>query len=275
MNPVRRLLSEYSGLAQTLSPWNFACLLKETALNAPSIIRTRTLTALDAAMSRDMVIRFGDSRLVVPIRRMDQILAALRDNPSFGNVREMYARDCYLRHLNLTPPLRAVLDLGANRGMFSLLALVHFRAEIAVGVEPVLLYDQVFQLLMKANHRPMQSGPRYGKLIGSPSTECSEGGKYVSISSIMREQSIERFNLVKIDIEGGEKDLFSEPDWLSSVDNVTMELHPQFVGDLSLIPAALEKHGFTYRLMDQEGGTAGIDSAMFLVASCSGGVSQK
>jgi FkbM family methyltransferase len=222
---------------------------------------------LDAKMGRDMTVRFGNSSLSVPLRQMDQILAAHMDSPSFGSVREIYARNCYLKHLRLKKPLRAVLDLGANRGMFSLLALVHLNAEVVVGVEPNTLYEPVVQLLMEANECAIGRIPRYTKLISSQSTERADRDRYVSIPTIIREQSIERFSLVKIDIEGAERDLFSEPDWLSTVDNLTMELHPQFAGDLSLIPEALQRYGFSYRLSDQEGGPADIESATFLVAS--------
>ena len=169
---------------------------------------------------------------------MDQILAAHRDSPSFGTVREIFARDCYLKHLRLKGPLRAVLDLGANRGMISLLALVHLGAGVVVGVEPNPMYESVFQLLVEANHCAIRRTVRYTKLIGNPSAELRDGDRSVSIPTIIREQSIDRFSLVKVDIEGGEKDLFAEPDWLRSVDNLTMELHPHFAGDLSLIAAA-------------------------------------
>lgn len=267
MNPARRLLSEYSDLARTLYPQEFALLLKETVLNAPSLLRTKKLTTLDAAMSKDMTVRFGHSRVAVPLRQMDRILSARRDNPSFGNVREMYARNCYLKHLPLEAPVRAVLDLGANRGMFSLLALVHLGAEVAVGVEPQPCYEQIFQLLLDVNQCSTRRAPRYLKFIGSPSSEQADRDKYVSIATIMREQSIDQFDLVKMDIEGGEKDVFGEPEWLRNVDHLTMELHPQFVADLSLIPAALDTYGFTYKLIDQEGNIAGIQAAMFLVAS--------
>jgi hypothetical protein len=217
-----------------------------------------------------MTVRLGDSRLVVPLADMDRVLAERNDNPTFGNVREIYARNCYLQHLRLKEPLRAVLDLGANRGIFSLLALVALNAEIVVGVEPIPLYLSVFKLMIDANHCNPDRAPRYTKFIASPSGEQQDPDHCVSIQTILQEQKIDRFNLVKIDIEGHEKTLFSEPEWLDRVDNITMELHPQFAGDLSLIPRALERFGFAYSIRDQAGKPALIDSAMFLCASRNG-----
>jgi hypothetical protein len=270
MNVAKRLFAEYSELAKVLGPGDFLSLVRATILNAPNILRTRKLTALDAAMSRNMTVRFGNSRLVVPLADIDRALAERNDNPTFGNVREIYARNCYMQHLRLKGPQRAVLDLGANRGIFSLLALVALNAEIVVGVEPTQHYLSVFKLLLEANHRDPDRAPRYTKFIASPSGERQDPDHCVSIQTIFREQNVDRFNLVKIDIEGHEKTVFSEPEWLDRVDNITMELHPQVVGDLSLIPRALERYGFEYSLTDQAGKPANIDSATFLFASRTG-----
>jgi hypothetical protein len=56
----------------------------------------------------------------------------------------------------------------------------------------------------------------------------------------------------------------------ANVDNLSMELHPQLAGDLSITPDALRRYGFDYVLTDQEGKPVGIDSGTFLFASCIG-----
>lgn len=265
MNRVSQFLGEYTDLSRTLYPKDFLSVLMKTAVQFPTILRCKNLSPLDSAMSRDMEVRVGHSRLAIPIRQIDRML--MDDSPTFGTVREMYARNCYLKHLSLAPPLKAVLDLGANRGMFSLLALIDLGAEVVVGVEPATDYDPVFKLLLESNNCSMRRAPRYLKLVASESTERAAPEQYVSIPTIMREQSITRFDLVKMDIEGGEKDVFAEPQWLAAIDHLTMELHPQHVGDLSSIPAALERYGFEYRLMGRHGEPANIESALFAVAS--------
>jgi Methyltransferase FkbM domain len=261
---------EYSALSRVLEPRDLFALAKATVLQGPAILRTRKLTALDTAMSRNMTVHIGKARMALPLADIDRILAERKDNPTFGNVRELYARNCYLQHLQLKMPPRAVLDLGANRGMFSLLALLALKAEIAVGVEPTEIYGTINDLLLEANGCSLQRGPRYKKFISSPSIEREDPSRNISIQTILREQKIDRFNLVKMDIEGHEKNIFSEPEWLASVDNITMELHPHFVGDLSLIPQALDRYGFAYRAFDQDGNATDVQSAMFLCASCTG-----
>lgn len=269
MNAAVRLMTEYGALSRVLARRDMASVLAASIANVPSILRGGKLTALDAAMSRNLTICFDGAPLVLPLADVDRLLATRKDNPTFGNLREMYARNCYLRRLKLKKPVRAVLDLGANRGLFSLLALVALNSEIAVGVEPTLEYDAVFQLLLEANGCDPGRAPRYRRFVSSPAIEREAPVENISIQTILGEQRIDRFNLVKMDIEGHEAAVFSEPEWLASVDSLCMELHPGMC-DVSQIPRALEQYGFEYALTDQHGELAGAREATFLYASSTG-----
>jgi hypothetical protein len=224
-------------------------------------------------MSRNMTVYFGKVRIVLPLADIDHQLRLRNDNPTFGNVRELYARNCYLYKLHLNKPQRTVLDLGANRGMFSRLALLTLESELVVGVEPTLHYSTIFERLLEANHCDPRRAPRYARFISSPSVERNDPSQNVSIQTILREHNIDRIDLVKMDIEGHEKGVFDEPEWLAYVDNLSMELHPQLAGDLSIIPEALSRYGFDCAITDQEGNPAGINSGTFLFASCIGALS--
>lgn len=267
---VRRIVSEYAALGRVLEPSDLLALGVATMTHAPGILRTRKLTQLDAAMRRNITVKFGDSTIALPIKDIDRLLEGKGDNPTFGNVREIYARNCYLDQLKVKRPARAVLDAGANRGMFSILALAHLGTEIVVGVEPISSYIPVLELLLGANGVAPERAPRYQRFLTNPTVEKKDPEKNISIQTILREQKIDRFQLVKIDIEGFEKDIFVEPEWLAQVDTICMELHPHFAGDLSMIPRALTEYGFQYRLTDQEGKPSDIAHAMFLQASCTG-----
>jgi hypothetical protein len=269
-HPVTRFLAEYGALSHVLEGRDLLALAKATVKQSSAILKTKKLTALDAEMSRNMTIYFGKVPIVMPLADIDSILALHDDNPTFGNVREIYARNCYFDHLRLTPPLHTVLDLGANRGMFSILALIALDSQITIGVEPVEVYEPIHRLLLEVNGCDLCRGPRYKRFISSPSIEQQDPDRNVSIKTILREQKIDHLNLVKIDIEGHEEGLFSEPEWLAQVDNITMELHPQFVNDLSLIPRALEQYGFSWLAFNQAGDQTPVQSAMFLYASRTG-----
>jgi len=270
MNKLERVLAEYRGMAHVLKGGDYLAVLSATAMNASKILKTGTLSSVDAAMSRNMTISYRKRNLYIPLADIDHILEEHRDNPTFGNVREIFARDCYLWRLRLDTPQSRVLDLGANRGIFSILALVVLQSELVVGVEPLPVYLPVFEQLLKANNCNPLRAPRYTRFVSNPSNERRDPDHNVSIQTILREQNVPRFNLVKMDIEGHEKELFREPEWLANVDSLTMELHPQLAGDLSLIPEALERYGFEFAIMDQAGQPAGINFAVFLVGSTKG-----
>jgi hypothetical protein len=90
------------------------------------------------------------------------------------------------------------------------------------------------------------------------------------MQTICKQQGLERIGMVKIDIEGYEKEIFQEPEWLAVVDNIAMEVHPQMVPDLSVIPEALQACGFQYATIDPAGKACDLDSAMYLFASRTG-----
>ena len=202
MNSAIRLVREFAALGRILAPGDMLALGWKTLVNSPSILGTRRLTSLDAAMARNLTVHYRNSRLFFPLRDIDNLLAAHNDNPTFGNVREIYGHDVYMRQLNLASPIGSVLDLGANRGMFSLMGLVTFGASLVVCVEPRTSYDPVMRLLVDANQIKPERVVRYGRFITSPTEERKDPEKNVSIETICKEQAVECFGLVKIDIEG-------------------------------------------------------------------------
>jgi len=273
IGPVARLLRECRSIRRVLSAGDFRSLVAYVVRNAPEIVRTRKLSSVDISMIRNLAIRYHDRRFLLPLADIDALLAPHHDNPTFGNLREMYANDSYLRSFRLKLPVATVLDLGANRGLFSLIAVMALDAKIVVGVKPLEFYEPIMRLLLDANGCAPSRVIRYNKFIGSPLTEQRNPGEYISIESIREQQRIARFGLVKMDIEGGELDIFGDPAWLSHVDNLTMELH-HFAGNLDMIPHALERYGFPYVATDQFGQACQFKDAMFLYASCAGALDE-
>lgn len=266
---IGRLIRECRSLRSVLSASDFRSFIAYAIINAPRVVATRKLLSVDISMSRNLAIRYHDRRFLLPLANIDALLAPHHDNPTFGNLREMYANDSYLRLFDLKLPVRVVLDLGANRGLFSLIALLALDAEIVVGVEPLEYYEPVMRLLLDVNECAPRRVIRYNKFIASPLTEQRNPTRYISIDRIRQQQKIARFGLVKMDIEGGERDIFGDPGWLLHVDNVAMEIH-HFAGSLDMIPKALERYGFRYVATDQFGQACHFKDAMFLYASCTG-----
>jgi FkbM family methyltransferase len=266
---IVRFLKEYRALREVLSAGDRRAFFAHTVRNGLQILRTKTLSKVDAGMSRDLEVHYHDRHFILPLANIDAILAPYSDNPTFGNLREMVANDCYLRLFRLPLPIQVVLDLGANRGLFSLIALMALDAEVVMAVEPLAFYEPIMRLLLEVNGCGESRMIRYNKFIASSSSERHNPSKYISINAIREQQQIARFGIVKMDIEGGELDIFREPDWLSHVDNVTMELH-HFAGDLQIIPLALKEYGFQTVVTDQFGEACHFGKATFLYASCTG-----
>ena len=145
-------------------------------------------------------------------------------------------------------------------------------ADRAIGVEPQHKYERVLELLLRVNAMGSDRAPRYTRFVSSQSLEASDPSRNVSVETIRKQHGIDRFGFVKIDVEGGEIDLFLETEWLAYVDNLAMEVHPN-AGDLSLIPVALERYGFTFLCVNQAGERCNVNEGNFVYASIDGSLS--
>jgi FkbM family methyltransferase len=59
--------------------------------------------------------------------------------------------------------------------------------------------------------------------------ELADSVRAITIGDIIREHGLDRIDLLKVDIEGAEKELFGEPGpWLDQVDAICIELHDWF-----------------------------------------------
>jgi FkbM family methyltransferase len=68
----------------------------------------------------------------------------------------------------------------------------------------------------------------------------------ITVDTIGEKAAVTRFALIKIDIEGGEQELFDRPgDWLTRTDAIIIEFHPTMV-DYPRLTKFLSSNGFTY-----------------------------
>jgi FkbM family methyltransferase len=59
--------------------------------------------------------------------------------------------------------------------------------------------------------------------------EPADSVRAITVGDIIRDHGLDRIDLLKVDIEGAEKELFSEPgQWLDQVDAICIELHDWF-----------------------------------------------
>jgi FkbM family methyltransferase len=185
--------------------------------------------------------------------------------------REIYCRNVYLR-TGITIPVGAwVVDLGANCGLFTTWAAVAGAKVVAVeaqhGFAPLI--EKLAQHNGVAKRVSVEtavasgmtnSGSHLGLIADDAQwAATSHGGAVrpceVSMPELIAKYQIGRIGLLKMDIEGGEFAVLGADenlDWLDRVDQLTLEIHPEF-GDAPELIDRLVRHGFSVDLRDNLG----------------------
>lgn len=138
---------------------------------------------------------------------------------------------------------KVVIDVGANIGLASAYLATRFPDARIFAIEPEA---ENFRLLQK-NVRPYKNVQPIRAALWSSDTrveliDTGEGSwafqvkespngavPAITISTVLKEYSISSADVVKIDIEGAEREVFSgKPDWISKVGLLMIELHDRF-----------------------------------------------
>jgi FkbM family methyltransferase len=156
---------------------------------------------------------------------------------------ELFREDVYAAAVQAAQPIRTMIDLGANIGLASLYVLGRSPAARIVALEPdqdnyrllvgnVRAYPQVqaWAAAAAAADGPVRflAAPDHVSAgavthTGDPNARVVEG---LSMATILERAGFSLVDLLKIDIEGGETELFKEPlDWLSRVRVLAIEFH--------------------------------------------------
>jgi FkbM family methyltransferase len=198
----------------------------------------------------------------------------------------MYCRNVYLR-TGLTMPVDGwVVDLGANRGLFSVWAALTGAEVIAVEAQ----YGFGAEIRRLATHNRVAEHVHIEtSIVGGTSVSGASVGVVAddyrwattshgaptrpadtSVPQLMAEYRIQRIGLLKIDIEGGEFAVLSEQEdlgWLRHVDQVVLEIHGDF-GDPATLVDRLRVSGFSVDLHDNDGSQVTASSADLNYAYC-------
>lgn len=175
------------------------------------------------------------------------------------SMREVLLDECYRFPGNIQPEV--VLDLGGNIGLTSLWLAVHFQVRKIVVVEPFaenvrLARKNLSQTAAEVVFLEAAAGSvdGYANFLasvdsnrGSVSFDAAGRTRVVSMPTLFRESGISaKIDLLKVDIEGGEAELFSRNlEWLESVQNMIVEFHPDLV-DVAPIIDAICSQGFSH-----------------------------
>jgi FkbM family methyltransferase len=175
---------------------------------------------------------------------------------------EVLKDECYFVPEALCPAegVRTVVDCGANVGLASLYFAGRYPEARVFAIEP---HPDNFDIL----RRNVASQPR---IVPVRACVCAEEGRSVfigtdrpawgnrinydgsgartrglSLNSLCREHGLTTIDLLKIDIEGAERELFSRPGFLDRTRFVIIELHDDY--DLECFRRDAEPFGLTVR----------------------------
>jgi len=203
-----------------------------------------------------------------------------------AGAREMYCRNVYLRTGFVMPRTGWVLDLGANRGLFSIWAALAGAQAVAVeaqqGFGPEIrglavhngVGDRVHVEIALAGGTTT-AGATVGVVADDKRWAATSHGAPqrpagVSVPQLMSAYQIGRIGLLKVDIEGGEFAVFGGDEdlrWLDQVDQIVLEVHPSF-GDAAALVGRLGQHGFAVDLRDNAGSQVTATSDRVEYAYC-------
>jgi len=181
---------------------------------------------------------------------------------AFSGIREIYVRDVYLRDgwLQIRPQ-DVVMDLGANMGNFSALALAVDPSVRVIAVEPSQTMNERFRTSIGLNEGFLRRTLLIRGFVGSPSEKVARvirnDQNYADVSWITEDELIERagvtrIDFLKCDIEGGEFGLLgSDSKLLAMTRALACEVHA-FAGDVRQFMENIGACGFVLGPVQQD-----------------------
>ncbi|MBK1896382.1 FkbM family methyltransferase [Chryseobacterium paridis] len=155
---------------------------------------------------------------------------------------EIFWRETYQEHLSfLNKEPQIIVDLGAHIGMTSIYLSLRYPNAKIYAIEAS---QDNFEIL-KANTKSFpnivcihaaahfEDGTlNFGGDELSYNQKISENGivtSAISMDSLIKNNELKNIDLLKIDIEGAEKELLHQNNsWLKLVDNIVIEIHPPY-----------------------------------------------
>jgi FkbM family methyltransferase len=181
--------------------------------------------------------------------------ASLVGGQVMTGLREIWVRDVYLENFLSIAPDAAVIDLGANMGMFSSLALGHGPNVKVVAVEADPVQCKRFERLMSANNWNSRV-QLVNAFVGGETTFQSDlrgTGRVAAVPTVSQSDLLAKIgasplHFLKCDIEGSEFALFAgDSPLLTAAKQIAIEIHPDS-GNAAALIERIKAMGFEVRL---------------------------
>ena len=247
----RKLFYDFTGLFKVVGPYLAIKWMVIIFLQLPLILKKKNLQPADGRMRR--------GPFHVTFRQdVDFNIYGLG---AFSGIREIYVRDVYLGHGLLTiNDGDVVVDLGANMGNFTNLALAHGKSVKVISVEPGLVLNETYKRSVSLNNGFIERTSLVRAFIGKMGavqkamlTDAQyKGAEWISEDHFINSNNISRIDFLKCDIEGGEFDLLtSDSKLLKMARKIGIEIH-SFAGDVDDFIEMLVRQGFTLKTIQRD-----------------------
>lgn len=249
---LRKLVSDFRGIARVCGIGPALRWLGCVALTLPANLKTRNLLAADLKMGTGpFAVRHqvGNAKLV--------------GEYAFSGLREIWVRDVYARGGFVQIPANGtVVDLGANMGNFSAMALAASPTARLIAVEPSREHAAKWRETMRVNGfegRAELCEAFVGSFTDAQVAAFKSDPNYAEAPILTEREFLDRYRIdrvdfLKCDIEGSEFFMMEPGSTILDIaDRIAIEVH-DFGGDVNAFLANLERHGFTDMAVDWYGG---------------------
>lgn len=251
MSAMAQLLANLGAIARVCGTPAALAFTRGVVITLPEVLRSKTLVSADRHMSGSCW----------PFSL--QGISFELDGRFFGGAREMYCRQVYFP----TPafalnPGTTVVDLGANVGLFSIVAALAGCKVIAIEAQSGFVRELTdlassYGLASRIIVENALVGSGTG-VLSDPAVLASASHfedsipPVVSMAELLARHHVDQLDFLKVDIEGSEFDLFqTSGQWLRQVRRIAMEVHTPF-GSVSDLQAIISSHGMSVELRDND-----------------------
>jgi FkbM family methyltransferase len=251
-----KLYGDFMGLRRVCGTGVALRWLARVTTNFGQCLKQRNLAVADVAM--------GEGPFVV---RHRQARARLAGYMVVSSIREIWARNLYLGQMLELPATGTVLDLGANRGYFTILAAGGGPDVRVIAVEASRVGCAAIEELARLNQCERRVTVLNRFIGGDTPAQHDERAipdhqnvPFMTADELLDSQGVGRIALLKCDIEGSEFELLRHGGrLLSRTDQIAMEVHDR-AGDRQWLIQRMKDDGFEVLVRADDGDSCIINA---------------
>jgi FkbM family methyltransferase len=241
MKFIVQILSDYKGIVRVCGFIAAMKWLLFIFLTLPQCIRHKNLQPADKL--------FGEGPVAVKSKNGKVNLSG---GQIFSSIREIWVREVYTKDNYVSiPDEGVVVDLGANVGAFTMLALANSKTGKVISVEPNTEFNKLLMhQVTNNNFNDRIILQRY--FIGSLSSTQKEmfkdpdskDAQFITQKEFIELNKLSRIDFLKCDIEGSEFDFIDDTSLLQITNQLAIEIHFS-AGNRNSFIDKLKELGFT------------------------------